>query len=253
VISAERFARERSSYWSQRVPRLESFVRSVNLGRPRFSPPIASDVAPERRAFIAEVAFELLKLRVSADRMPSPVEEADAVARVRDRIAVLGPYPEEEIVDLAPRERKEVMQLLNNLLGFLRERTSGSVVVSPQIAGCGVIDRCAADLLIRRPGAPSLRDSPFGDIEPEMEERLLYEVKVVDRPFRAIDFRQLITYAALMGADSEAPHIVGLVNPRLGTYFECTIDELAMDAAGVPADELLQDIVFEVSSAEISL
>ncbi len=84
-------------------------------------------------------------------------------------------------------------------------------------------------------------------------EQLLFEVKIAARPFRASDFRQLITYCALMAASGASPDVVGLVNPRLGTYFECRTDELAIDVAGLTANELLQQIIFDVSAVELSL
>jgi hypothetical protein len=57
---------------------------------------------------------------------------------------------------------------------------------------------------------------------------------------------------ALQAAD-EAPVTVGIVNPRLGTFVECPLDRLAEDIAGVSANGLLQQIIFDVSGAEVSL
>jgi hypothetical protein len=63
----------------------------------------------------------------------------------------------------------------------------------------------------------------------------------------------VLTYAALLFAAGDAPQLVGLVNPRLGTYFEVPVSELSMDVAGLDADELLQQLIFDIASAEISL
>lgn len=252
MISAERFARERGSYWAQLLPRLEAVVRAVNLGVGRFSPPIASGVQHERRAFVAELAFELFKIRLR-DKRISATAESEAIQYVRQRIAVLGPYPEQQIHDPTLTERKEAVRLRRNLAVFVRERSPVDVIVSPSVPGCGIIDRCAADLLIEGYERQRIVSGPGGPSWATTRVVRLYEVKAVERSFRATDFRQLIVYAALMAARQDTPDILGLVNPRLGTYFECGIDELTMDTAGVPADELLQRIIFDVSAAEISL
>jgi hypothetical protein len=39
----------------------------------------------------------------------------------------------------------------------------------------------------------------------------------------------------------------------VGTYFDSAVDALAMDVAGMPASGLLQQIIFDVSTAEVSL
>jgi hypothetical protein len=54
-------------------------------------------------------------------------------------------------------------------------------------------------------------------------------------------------------AAGAAPVTVGIVNPRLGTFVECTMDRLTDDIAGVSPNRLLQQIIFDVSAAEISL
>ncbi len=154
-----------------------------------------------------------------------------------------------EVAVPSDAENREVLRLRDGLKDFLNERTPTRIVVGPRIAGCGVVDACAADLLLER--EPDAWDR-FRDELGRAPVRL-FEVKVVERNFRAVDFRQLITYAALMGAAGNAPDAVGLVNPRRGTFFECTMSELAMDTAGLGGDELLQQVVFDVSATEVSL
>jgi hypothetical protein len=138
-------------------------------------------------------------------------------------------------------ELLEANRLLGNLVQFIVDRP-GNVELSPVIPGCGIVDRSSADILIEAM-------TPFEDL-PTL---LLYEVKVVDRGFRAIDFRQLLTYAALMLAERRLPRLIGLVNPRRGVYFECDLNALCMDTAGVPAGDLLDRIIFEITSGEVSL
>lgn len=249
MISAERFAKGRASYWSELLPRLEPFVRANNVIADRFAAPIASGVASERRAFVAELAFELMRIEIQDGKPPTTIGREGIVAHVRSRIARLGGINEEQVALPSEAEQDETLKLREALRVFLSNRRPASIHVSPHLAGCGIIDDCEADLLLRR---QSLEEVLTGSTDGESEQ-LLFEVKIVARPFRAVDFRQLITYCALMSASGTAPDVVGLVNPRLGTYSEFRMDELAIDTAGVTGNELLQQIIFDVSTAEISL
>ncbi len=246
MISAERFARERASYWNQLLPRLEPFIRLLNMSVGRFSPPMAATVSPERRAFVAELGFELF--RTPVNELVEPSVRLDLAANnVRARIARLAGLPSEAIDPPSLLEGSEAVALERRLMKFVDQRVASTYTVDPVIPGCGIVESATADLLIRR-----ARFS-FDDDPPETYEHLLYEVKTVTRAFRAIDIRQLITYAALMSAAEEAPVTVGVVNPRLGTFVEAPLDRLAEDIAGVPANRLLQQIIFDISAAEISL
>jgi hypothetical protein len=249
LISAEQFAKSRSSYWGELLPRLDRFIRAVNIEGARFSPPINSVVEAERHAFVAELAFELLRLEIEGDRRPTPSRSEEATETVRRRLATVAGIEIDSVGEPGRAELEEVDRLRRALRKFLADRNPNRIAVSPTIAGCGVIDACAADLLLWRKPTPF--DILLADIE-RASLRLL-EVKIVERGFRAADFRQLITYAALMSAEGDAPDAVGLVNPRRGTFFECTVAELAMDTAGLSADELLQQIVFDISTSEVSL
>jgi hypothetical protein len=246
LISAERFARERASYWNQLLPRLEPFIRLLNLSVGRFSPPMAATVAPERRAFVAELGFELFRTPVEGPIEPESELVDQAADGVRIRIATLAGRPVEDIAPPTPAERSEAVALAGRLRRFVRQRVASTYTVDPVIPGCGIVESATADLLIDR-----ARFSLDVDAA-ETYDHLLYEVKTVTRPFRAIDVRQLITYAALMAAADEAPVTVGVVNPRLGTFVECPLDRLAEDIAGLPANRLLQQIIFDISASEIS-
>lgn len=251
MISAERFAKERSSYWSQRLPRLEGFVRALNLGVGRFSPPITSEVQSNRHAFVAELAFELFNFSVTSEESVLTQEEiAVATENTRLRMAVLEDAAD-ETASPTLLEQREARKIARNLHEFLRERSPTKAVVSPRLSGCGLVDEASADLMLFRPSGQS--ESPFARERAHPEEILLYEIKTVQRPFRASDIRQLLTYGTLLAAEGKSPARLGIVNPRLGTFFESSTNALALDAGGVTADELFQQIIFDVSGAETSL
>ncbi len=206
-------------------------------------------VAPERRALVAELGFELFRKSSLEPNEPDSPKTDSAAIQVRERIARLSGVDVDDIKAPSSHEEAEAVAISERLTMFARQRAATTYLVDPVIPGCGIIETATGDLLIRR-----ARYSVDDDLDPpETYEQLLYEVKTVARPFRALDIRQLITYAALMAAADEAPVTVGVVNPRLGTFIESPIDRLAEDIAGVPANELLQRVIFDISAAGISL
>ncbi len=217
----------------------------MNLGTDRFARPMHASVSKERRPFVAELGFELFCEKMD----PRPERNASGggpVDRVRARIAAVSSIDEADVPAASVLERREAAVLAARLRRFVNARVPTSLVVSPEIPGCGLINRATADVLITR--------QRFGSLaEPDCVEHLLYEVKSVDRSFRAVDMRQLITYAALMAADDVPPATVGIINPRLGTFVECAFDAMALDISGLHGDELLQQIIFDISVAEVSL
>lgn len=220
---------------------MEAFIRAMNLGIDRFAPPIPPEVAPERRALVAELGFALFRNQAQTGTRNAQ----EAIERVRGFIAGLSGEPGVLVDQPDDTEQLQASKLADKLFDFVTDRGGVfKLTIDPNIPGCGIVDRAAADFMIHR------RLGQFA--EGGTEEHHLFEVKAVDRSFRAEDVRQILTYAALLSAAGEAPERVGLVNPRLGTFGEWTPDELAQDVAGVSGSELLHQIIFNISEAEVS-
>jgi hypothetical protein len=240
LISAEKLARSRPSYWQELAPRTESFVRAMNLGIGRFAPPIPPEVEPRRRAFVAEIGFALFRQEVSAGSR----DWRGAVSAVSERIARVS--PESNIAPPGATEQDQAERIGDKLVEFaLRRGEVQLMTVDPIIPGCGVVYRATADLMIKRRAMPEVPGRA-------RETRELFEVKATERPFRSEDIRQLLTYAALLWAAEGTPDRLGLVNPRLGTFGEWSPEELAQDIAGVTASILFHQIVFDISEAGAS-
>ncbi len=81
----------------------------------------------------------------------------------------------------------------------------------------------------------------------------LYEVKAGERSFRSVDVRQLLVYASLSkSAGMRQLKQVGLFNPRTGLSFSMGLDELCLEVAGMPSEELLAEVIRIASSGETS-
>lgn len=96
------------------------------------------------------------------------------------------------------------------------------VVFSPSVPGCGVVD------------------SSYADITSGTE---LIEVKAVSRSFRGVDFRQVLTYAAMFHSAGTKISEVALMNPRLANVVQISLDDIAASAAGCKSTELMHELV----------
>jgi hypothetical protein len=71
--------------------------------------------------------------------------------------------------------------------------------------------------------------------------------------FRAVDIKQLLTYAALNFASAQRKLTrIGLFNPRMGISFSASLDEISLETSGCPSAELLPEIVRVISSGDTS-
>jgi len=236
LISETTFSQGYSSTWKLLAPATDLFVRKVNsMLREREFAPLVSTVAPERRGFVNETAFEFFRIRrvmfnairPRAELMSMAAEAAKTTIARIERIepaSIPNPGGEEEDDILAIAERLQLF--------FSRESKGQSFQVQPKFPGCGIVDTCFGDVR-------------FGDT--------LYEVKAGDRSFRSMDLRQLLVYAALSKSARMAPlRHVGLLNPRTGMSFSSGLDELCFEVSGTRSEELLAEIVRVISSGDTS-
>jgi hypothetical protein len=159
------------------------------------------------------------------------IEDGASIARnVLARIEKIDPS---DIEDLDDDETRECWILFRRMLSFFgRFAPKQEIGVKPRFAGCGLIDACFGDILIRD---------------------ILFEVKAGERSFRSVDVRQLLTYAALNKASrGKRVERLGLFNLRTGVSFDMNIDDLCLEVAGCPSEELLGEIIRVISSGDIS-
>jgi hypothetical protein len=241
VITETTFAINFASVWQLLTPNSESVIKGLNktvlnLRRASFAWSRA-----DRRAFVNEIGFELFAHRVRGapaghsefsfdDRFSMAVAAAGTSLA---RFSFTSPQPDYP----TNLERLEAMSLANGLHSFRRRveyiaRDWQQTCVHPRFRGCGILEACEGDLLI-------------GDI--------LVEVKSGDRNFRSIDIRQLLTYCALNSMEKQFNlRQVACVNPRRATYFRVDLETLCLQLCRKPSDELLSEIVYYLSSGDIS-
>jgi hypothetical protein len=223
MISVGDFVKH-SSVWRQITPTLEQFVRWVNINVKRIGREIKIYGPPDRNALIAEVAFRLAKVDFAA----APASKIEVETHARHLIEQL-PRGEAAATKLLPYEWQHVYDLCNVIRSYIANFPS--VQFSPRVPGCGVVDAATADLL--------------ADCQ-------LIEVKAVKRQFRSADYRQVLTYAAMLYASGQAVDNVTLLNPRLGIVVSTPIDSVAAGVCGQSRVELMQDLVNCMISLQVS-
>lgn len=234
MIGATRFAGAYGSFWRDVTPTIDLFVRKINIELyERVEAPCDYLVDPNRSALVAETAFALFDEHSRAEGDRARFFERFAARATTEARRRLGRLNAENIGDdLNPDELNATLELFRRLSSFFIDVHGRELVVRPDFPGCGFVDRSEGDVI-------------YGDA--------LFEVKVVDRNYRSVDIKQLITYAAL-NHKSRSYHFrdIGIFNPRRGTEFRMDLDDVCMEASGTSSIELLEMIVYSIASGEVS-
>ncbi len=231
MISERRFAHSYGSTWKRVAPRLENFVRRANLTYERSGNPIDTRSDTSRRALVNEAAFQQFctyrregRVRSSNDDMMNSFERARAKIR---RIGTDWSRIDDEIMLSEVEEAAELFEALQIFF-----RGSRDLVLEPAFPGCGIIDHCVGDVATRE---------------------CIVEIKGGDRPFRSIDFRQVIVYFVL--AEVSKKYSFGRIctfNPRRGVYVECAVSDFFHEISGLSVAEFVNTLSSEWVGASAS-
>lgn len=230
MIDASGFAAHHNAFWSDRTPTSEHFVRRLNLEHAeRWAPPLRKPDSQIRAAFVAELAF--VRFCYATQGVPKDMRQAKALTETRQRLIPLMHDPRSLDGPLSDDENLQVNAIEVRLGGFFGSRNL-KLHTKPVFRGCGFVDSSEGDVI---------------------SGTTLFEVKAVDRPFRSVDVRQLLTYCVLNYAAGQFDiSAVGVFNPRRGLLFEMDIDRVCREMAGTSKLELFDSIVHVLSSGEIS-
>jgi hypothetical protein len=229
MVTAEKFSQIAGSYWSSLLPRLSSFVSLSNSGAQRFSDPLSLASSPRRRPLVTETAFVAWKSGALAG--------AEDVARARlavlwNQIPLSDPLTQFEMLD--------AIVIISRLESIAEIGGICDVTIEPSLPGCGFLDGGAPDFL-----ATINVESKMGQV--------LGEIKMVERQFRSVDYRQMVCYLVLYYAKhSKILEYLWLVNPIRGIFVPIDVDSLFMLVRGQPSSEAVPEIVYEWSSPGVS-
>ncbi|MDF8262866.1 hypothetical protein [Luteipulveratus flavus] len=236
MISAERFAQVAGSYWKLQFPRLESFVRIANMSAEQCADPVKLNSEHERHAVLSEAAFVLWKSKHSAQSL----DPLQAFAMASSRLSVIWDQADFSNT-LLPAEEVELLALAANLDSFEITEGFDSIEIEPRLPGCGVVAGGTPDFRFSRPTSS------------EVSKRGLGEVKTVDRTFRSVDYRQLISYVVLSYSSThEILDELQLINPLRGTTVSFDVDDFFWLTRSQAADEACAEIAYEWADPGVS-
>jgi hypothetical protein len=151
VISASGFARIHSSTWKSLAPTTDLFVKKINgFLAVREFPRIESVTAPERRAFINEIGFELfagaIRTRERGNWENVSILQS-AIRAARERVRQFGDRSSDELVDPSTEEEQECGELGRRLGQYFGTAADEKPIdIHPMFPGCGFIDAGAGDV-----------------------------------------------------------------------------------------------------------
>jgi hypothetical protein len=223
LITVSTFVRQ-SSAWTQIVPTMDAIIHAANTLQTSLGSAVPSLSENKRNAIIAETSF----LVASSDFSGEDHARQNLGFAAQRHFAGLKRTPGPE-VSFSPDEWLEV-----GLLARITQRYTSELrgaVFSPSIPGCGVVDVAIGDVLA---GSE------------------LIEIKTVTRPFRAYDFRQALTYAAMLYSSNYIVEYITLLNPRRARAVKMSVGEIAAGIRGDSAVELLQDLIEAMMDLQVS-
>jgi hypothetical protein len=238
MISERRLATDFSSFWRTILPLSDAFTRQTNSQLERFASPLPGALSAERSGLVSELGFRYFAAIHSGGLLAEStgLEPVELRTEIEEgAVAYIARLPGHSGHTATPNdaERYEAKLIADRLQLFfgLYERDV-DITIEPEFPGCGIVDRC------------------YGDIK---AGKTLYEVKNVGRDFRAVDWRQLLVYCCLANVAGEhAVSTIGLINARHGTFVRLTLDQVSLGLAGVGSAELLAQIVFFISTEQLS-
>lgn len=199
-------------------------MRWANDNCKQYSVPVLLIDRPDRNSLIAEVAFRLAKSSFSPGAIPPASVEGGA----RELISRL-PRGQSSLDRLEAAEWAAAVRLCRSIQLYVSPMEQAQY--SPKAPGCGAVGAAEADIL-------------------RSDE--LIEVKAVYRPFRGSDFRQVLTYAAMMYTSGTTIEKVTLLNPRLGIFVAVSLDHVAAGSCGRSRVELMQDLIGAMTEIQVS-
>ena len=233
MISERQFSSKYSSVWNDLLPMSDKYMRVLNLKADQFLEPHPFMSPASFNAYVNEAAFRIAispeGIKSIDDKKYTKIckEARKYIEKVGNTKIVIGdsiqPEIDTDISDMAVR----IQKFLSDKISIVKK-----AVFSPKFPGCGFIQTCVGDILC---------------------DHTLYEVKAGMREFRAVDLRQLLTYAAL-NAESDTFNIthLSLLNPRTGKYWIGKLSEISIAISGLPESELLNSIVNAISMDKLS-
>jgi hypothetical protein len=210
------------------APLLPTYVRRVNLGEyDRTFAPLPSKVDPRRHFIVNDAAFDLVADRQRGNDLNAETALSYVATKWGARLGDRMPGRDREFSKLEIREVEDLAFRLHVMLSDFVDRATS---YNRTIPGVGRLESIEVDFD---------NASTIG------------EVKSGSRPFRSIDFRQLILSCVVEGPSSSAKELV-LLNPREGTVWHRQSAEFLETISLMPFSEFIGEFRYVLTDVGIS-
>lgn len=239
MISELTFIRTYNTFWQVLFPGGDDYIRLLNSAiRRDFKKEVNLNDEPSRRALINSAAFALFELEKNnyQSRKTSLINSLqisdDTTERlIKNQIEVLSNlrYSEKLSPNISSREFIAIKTLAKRI--YSKYAFKPEIIIRPKFEGCGIIFQANGDIYY---------------------ENTLVEIKSGQRSFSIQDLRQLYVYAALnhINQPYRITHLE-LFNPRTGHFWNEEIDIVSDSISGSPTMEILNEIIYFISTEHI--
>jgi hypothetical protein len=225
MISERKFAASYTSFWNQVLPRVDGYLRRINCLCERYADeiPVIASAHRDRRAIVNELGFRLFEA-ACAEKHVSHRRVREIAKSVQQYVEVLS-HSNDGVVrePVTEKELDEAAAISASLKGYFKGTPIRELLFWPQFPGCGILHATKGDII---------------------HGKRLYEVKAGDRSFRVTDMRQILTYCAMdFTTGKYGIKDVVLLNPRRGTYFCTSVDQLVKESSGSSPVDFFSNVV----------
>jgi len=227
MISARRLVESSGNFWRDLAPLLPNYVKHVNMGGyERYDPPIRSGTEKARHFLVNELAFTCFSRKL----LPQSVPAENAYGKLQAKW--LARLPNNPWIDspLTPDEIEDLKSLVGRLSSYSRALGLSDALFEHVVPAVGRLEAVEIDILT---------------------DRVICEVKAGERPFRSIDFRQLIVALIALGRVRVSSDLM-LMNPREGLVWSENAKDFIEAISLRPFSEFFGDSVYELSEVGLS-
>ena len=224
MISVKEF-QKLSFVWDSVAPFLDIYARRQRNQIYQYAASVPMQGQdPSYAAFVAELGFDIAKKKWFNKK----TKDQALVQITMRRLKNLDGY---SLNSISPKMTREASKISDNILGYIHLSERNKVVYSPEVPGCGIVDKAVADLLL---------------------DNELVEIKTVKRPFSSSDYKQLLTYTCMLWSAGKNIQRVTLLNPRWGVDSSFPLSSLALSISGCTSATFLHNIQLNMQELRTS-
>lgn len=221
MISEVTFSKLYTSFWNSLLINSKNYVRLVNGALIEDIHKPISSYSSQYNAYINILSFELYEQSLDKGSLEFTQKEIDLACKYSlDKVSSFTSFYKSVQIPPYSEIKNEVKFILKSLT---TQYQNNSPIIRKPLDGIGILNHSEIDL---------------------MYSSTLVEIKSGDRKFKALDFRQVITYLTQNHYSSNPVPIerIELFNPRMGILFNTDIESMIYELTVLSPNEVYEDV-----------